>query len=119
MSESQVLPAGIRTVTGTVMFRERIALPPGAVVTVRFNDVTRVEAPALVLAATAIPVEGQVPVPFSLSIDAADVAENALIGVWARLRSEVGTWQSDAAYPVLTRGAGDTAEVLVRRMETS
>ena len=119
MSESQVPPVGIRTVTGTVLFRERIALPPGAVVTVRVNDVSRADAPAFVLAATAIPVEGQVPVPFSLSIDAADVADTASISVWARLRSEVGTWQSDAAYPVLTGGAGDTADVLVRRLPTS
>ena len=49
MSESQVAQAGIRTVTGTVLFRERIALPPGAVVTVRVNDVSRVDAPASVL----------------------------------------------------------------------
>jgi hypothetical protein len=36
--------------------------------------------------------------------------------VWARLRSEVGTWQSDAPYPVLTNGAPDVAEIIVRRV---
>jgi hypothetical protein len=60
-------------------------------------------------------VAGQVPVPFELAIDAADVDERADIAVWARLRSTVGTWVSDTHTPVLTRGAGNTADVLVRR----
>jgi uncharacterized lipoprotein YbaY len=67
-------------VSGTVSSRERIALPPGAVVTVRVAEVSR-----------------------------ADIA------VWARLRSAVGTWVSDTHTPVLTPGAGDTADVVVRR----
>lgn len=107
----------LRTVTGTVTFRERIALPPGAVVTVRVVDVSRADAPATVLAATAITVEGQVPVPFTVTVDAADVDERASISVWARLRSAVGVWQTDSHTAVLTRGASDTADVVVRRTD--
>lgn len=43
-------PASRATVTGTVTYRERIALPPGATVTVRLQDVSRADAPAEVLA---------------------------------------------------------------------
>ncbi len=105
----------LRVVSGTVSFRERIALPPGAVVTVRVADVSLADAPAVVLAQNAIEVVGQVPVPFELAVDAADVDERATIAIWARLRSAVGTWVSDTHTPVLTRGAGNTADVVVRR----
>jgi putative lipoprotein len=106
----------VRTVTGTVSNRERIALPPGAVVTVGLSDVSKADAPAVVLAQAAVEVTGQVPVPFQLSDDSADVDERASITVWARLRSEVGTWMTDAHIPVLTRGSADVADVTVRRV---
>jgi putative lipoprotein len=105
----------LHVVSGTVSFRERIALPPGAVVTVRVADVSRADGPAVILAQNAIEVAGQVPVPFELAVDAADVDARADIAVWARLRSTVGTWVSDTHTPVLTRGAGNTADVVVRR----
>ncbi|MGH8774240.1 MAG: YbaY family lipoprotein [Jiangellaceae bacterium] len=106
-------------VTGTVAFRERIALPPGAVLTVRVADVSLADAPAVILAQNAVQVTGQVPIPFELAVDAADVDERASISVWARLRSEVGTWVSDTHTPVLTRGAGNVAHVVVRRTPAS
>lgn len=106
----------VRTISGTVTYRERVALPPGAVVTVRVLDVSRADAPATVLAAGAFAVEGQVPVPYALTVDAADVGEQAMVTVWARLRSAVGTWQTDTHNAVLTRGAGDSAELVVRRI---
>jgi putative lipoprotein len=115
VADSTDQPA-VRRVSGTVSFRERIALPPGAVVTVELSDVSAADAAAAVLARTAVQVIGQVPVPFEPSVDAADVDEQASISVWARLRSEVGTWQSDAPYPVLTNGAPDVAEIIVRRV---
>jgi uncharacterized lipoprotein YbaY len=105
----------LRVVSGTVSFRERVALPPGAVVTVRVADISLADAPAVILAQNAIEVTGQVPVPFELAVDATDVDERADIAVWARLRSAVGTWVSDTHTPVLSRGAGDTADVVVRR----
>ena len=42
-------PASGATVTGSVRYRERIALPPGATVTERLQDVSRADAPAEVL----------------------------------------------------------------------
>jgi putative lipoprotein len=65
----------LHVVSGTVSFRERVALPPGAVVTVRVADVSRADGPAVILAQNAIEVAGQVPVPFELAVDAADVDE--------------------------------------------
>jgi putative lipoprotein len=108
--------AAVLRVTGTVSYRERVALPPGAVLTVRLSGVSKADAPAVVLAQSAVEVTGQVPVSFERSVDSADVDEHASIAVWARLRSEVGTWMTDTHVPVLTRGAADVADVIVRRV---
>jgi hypothetical protein len=71
---------------------------------VAVEDVSRANAPATVLAKTAVQVDGQVPIPFSLTIDAADVDDRATLSVRARLRSSVGMWISNTHNPVLTRG---------------
>ena len=47
--ESSGPPIGSR-VTGSVTYRERIALPPTAVVTVRLVDVSRADAPSVLIA---------------------------------------------------------------------
>ena len=54
------------SVTGRVTYRQRIALPPDAVVVVRVLDVSRADAPSITVAEQRIPVEHQVPIPFSL-----------------------------------------------------
>jgi hypothetical protein len=66
-------------VTGSVRYLERIALPARAVLTVAVEAVSRANAPATVLAKTAVQVDGQVPIPFSLTIDAADVDDRATL----------------------------------------
>lgn len=51
---------------GTVAFRERIALPASAVLTVRLLDLTRPDGPEVVLAERSISNPGQSPLPFTL-----------------------------------------------------
>ena len=58
-SEQQVL-------AGKVMYRERMAMPEGASVTVTLADVSRADAPARTIAEQHIDNPGQVPVPFEL-----------------------------------------------------
>ena len=65
----QVQPEGANpfTVTGTVTYLQRMALPPSAVIEVKFQDVFRADAPATVIAEQKITAEGkQVPIPFEL-----------------------------------------------------
>ena len=53
--------------TGTVTYRERIALPPNARVEVRLEDVSQADAPADEIASQTIAANGkQVPIPFEL-----------------------------------------------------
>src|SRR5690606_24499296 len=54
-----LLPAGgafatTRTLRGTVSYRERIALPPGAIVEVKLLDVSLADAPARIIAETRV-----------------------------------------------------------------
>ena len=69
-----VPPAGAKmaAVSGTVFYRERMALPPGAALTVQLADVSKADAPADVIATETKMLTTQVPVPFSLSYDPTD-----------------------------------------------
>ena len=82
------------TVTGTVLFRESIAVPPGAIATVKLVDTA-----GEVLAATAIDVHG-VPTEFALSVDPSFVADPSALLIWAMLRTEVGVWGTTDLVPV-------------------
>ena len=57
-------------VSGRVTYRQRIALPPGAVLVVSVLDVSRVDAPSVTVAEQRIEVEHQVPIPFEVRVDA-------------------------------------------------
>jgi len=54
---------------GVVTYRERMALPPGAVVTVSLQDVSLADAPSVTLAQAVVPVRHQVPVDYVLRYD--------------------------------------------------
>ena len=65
-TEMESTEASMKTITGTVAYRERIALPPNAVVTIALEDVSLADAPAKVLAKQTFETEGkQVPLSFS------------------------------------------------------
>ena len=95
------------TVTGNVFIRERIAVPPGAVATVKLVD-TEGE----VLAATATEAPG-VPTEFALHVDPALVADPDKLLIWAMLRTEVGVWGTTDLVPV----EGDSTAVLLTKIE--
>jgi putative lipoprotein len=60
-------PGEIAMIRGTAAYRERMALPPGAVLEVRLEDVSRADAPAELLASATIVTDRQVPIPFALA----------------------------------------------------
>jgi putative lipoprotein len=103
-------------ITGTATYRERIALPPGAVLEVELRDLSRADAPGAPIAAARIAVEGQVPIRFALPFDAARIEPQGRYGVAARLLpgEEVG-FRSERPVPVLTQGAGREVEILLLR----
>ena len=67
-------------VSGTVWIRQKVALPPDAVLTVTLSDVSLADAPSKVLAQKAVRTEGkQSPFSFVLPFNPADVQPNARI----------------------------------------
>ncbi len=104
------------TLTGTVIYLQRIALPPDAEVTVTLVDVSRADAAAVPLGATTFKTDGkQVPLAYAIAYDASEVDERMTYAVSVRIN--VGgklAWISDTRTPALTRGAPkDSIEVRV------
>lgn len=109
-------PAQSATLKGTVTYRERIALPPSAVVKVQLVDVSRADAPAVVLGEQLIRTEGrQVPFAFEIAYDPKRIEDRFTYAVQARIEVDGQLrFINDQRYPVLTRGAVDRAELLLR-----
>lgn len=99
------------TLTGTAAYRERIALPPEAVLEVRLEDVSRADAPSRTLAMKQYALSG-VPMDFTLEYDDALIRD----GLSYVLRATISMndrllFTTDTAHPVLTRGAGSHVDI--------
>ncbi len=95
------------TVSGTVTYLQRIALPPDAVVTVRIEDVSKADAIAEVIGEQVIHTDGaQVPFPFEVAYDTDQIEENHSYSLRVRIEDSAGKllWINDTSVPVITRG---------------
>jgi len=81
-------PAPKASLDGEVFYLQRIALPPTAILSVSLQDVSLMDAPAVTLAEQKGPVKGQVPLPFHLSYDPAQVKPGHSYSVSARIEVE-------------------------------
>ncbi|WP_327439865.1 YbaY family lipoprotein [Pseudomonas donghuensis] len=70
---------------GEVFYLQRIALPPAATLSVALQDVSLMDAPAVTLASQSGPVKGNVPLPFHLNYDPAQVKPGHRYAVSARI----------------------------------
>jgi putative lipoprotein len=105
----------VGNVTGTVTYRQRIALPSSAVVIVHLQDVYLPDAPSPFLAEYKTTLGGrQVPIPFTLKFDPTKIdpkhpyAVEASILVHGKLR-----FTNDTAYLVLTQGHPAKIEMIL------
>jgi len=103
-TEMESTEASMKTITGTVAYRERIALPPHAVVTVALEDVSLADAPAKVLAKQTFETEGkQVPLAFELSYNSNDIQPNHRYSLRARIEVDGKLrFINDTSIPVIT-----------------
>ncbi len=108
-------PAGANTVTGTVSYMVRMALPPTAIIQVQLLDVSLADAPAKVLAEEKITLgDRQVPVAFTLTADPAKIEQNHMYSVSAHILVDGQLrFISDKSYAVITRGNPNQVEVIV------
>ncbi|KQZ69288.1 hypothetical protein ASE06_00145 [Sphingopyxis sp. Root214] len=79
------------TVTGSIAYRERIALPPTAQIEVSLDDVSLADAPARNLARQIFKADGkQVPFAFTLTVDKARIEPRNSYAVSARITGPDG-----------------------------
>lgn len=96
----------VSTVTGTITYRERIALTPDAVVEVKLLDVSRADASSITIGEQIIANPGQVPIAFEIEYDPADIDERFSYAIGVRI-TEGGelSFINDTRYSVITNGS--------------
>nr|WP_086940705.1 YbaY family lipoprotein [Thaumasiovibrio occultus] len=91
-------------VTGEVMYRERIALPDDAKITVSLQDVSKMDVAAEVISQHVFLSRGeQVPLSYALSFDRDKIRPNHTYAVSARIEVDGKLWFiTDTQYRVIT-----------------
>lgn len=101
-------------ITGTISYRERLALTDSAVVRVTLRDVSLQDVRAPLLAEQEITAPGQVPIRFELHYSPADIDERRSYAVRATIHDRGRLlFTTDTHVPVLTRGGGREAHLTV------
>jgi len=109
-------PLNQGTVSGTVSYLQRIALPPEAVIQVQLLDVSLADVPAKIIAKQTINLgQRQVPIPFELTYDSTMIDEKHTYSLSAKitLNGEL-RFLTDKSYPVVTRGNPARADLILK-----
>ena len=112
--------AGAAQVKGTATYRERIALTPDVVFEAMLENVSKADAPAVVVGSVRIDKPGQVPIRFEIPFDPARIEQRRSYSVRARIMvGQKLLLTTDQAYPVPTRGHGNEVQLLLRMVGAS
>jgi len=100
----------------TALYRERIMLPPGHVLTVRVEDVSLADAPARVLAEASEPLTGGPPYTVTLGFPTSQIDPRHSYAARAEIRDGDGrlVFVTDTRHSVLTNGAPASAEIVLK-----
>jgi copper homeostasis protein (lipoprotein) len=103
-------------VMGSASYRERMALLPGAVLEVTLEDVTKADAPAVIVGRTRLENPGNPPFDFAVPYDPKELLTNHRYEVRARILSGAKLlFVTDTGYPILTLGHKGPAKLLLVR----
>ena len=102
------------SVRGTVTYRERLALTPGATLVVELRDVSYADAAAPLIARQTISDPGQVPIEFRVGYNRQDISSRNTYAISAQIVESDGrlAFTNDTAYDVITGGNPDRVEKL-------
>jgi putative lipoprotein len=90
------------------------------VLEVELLDISRQDVAAVRIAQASIPVQGQVPIAFTLPFDPARIEERFTYAVRGEIRvAGQVAFRTDRVFPVLTRGAGNRVDLLLVRARES
>ena len=103
------------SVSGTVTYRERLALTPGAKLEVQLRDTSLQDAAAPLIAQQVIENPGQVPIEFEIEYNRDDIESRNTYSVQARIVESDGrlAFINDTAYDVITGGNPRQVEMLL------
>jgi|GEM_PF-2231300 len=115
---ANIIRAAPQSVTGTVSYLQRIALPPNATLVVKLLDVSKMDVAATVVAKKVYTNIGQVPVKFSLPYTLAQIAGSSTYAVDAEIRYGGKTrWRPKQQYRVITNGSPDIVEIIMTQVK--
>ncbi|MDG1462828.1 MAG: YbaY family lipoprotein [Gammaproteobacteria bacterium] len=112
----QEIPAipEMKSITGTISYREKILLTPAATVTVVLQDISKADAPATLIAEQVINTPGQIPVPFEILYNPEVIDERMTYAVRATIyEGDQKRFVTDAAYSVLTNSNGNKTDLML------
>jgi putative lipoprotein len=110
-------PRDAASVSGTITYRERMALPDTARVELQILDVTNEDAEPTLVAEKLLETPGQVPIAFSIGYDPRAIDANHTYALRAKIRVGDDLWfGSPFDVRVLTAGNPTRAEVMLDRI---
>ena len=103
------------SVSGSVTYRERLALSPGAKLVVELRDVSYQDAAAPLIARQTISDPGQVPIKFKIEYNRDDIDSRNVYSITARIveSDDRLAFINDTAYEVITRGKPSKVDMLL------
>jgi len=105
------------TVRGEAIYRERLAVPPGAQLEVLLLDVSRADAPSQTIGGVTLTDVGQPPYPFEIAYRPDQIVPSHQYVVRARLTHEGRLlFTTDRAYPVITAGHPTEVQLVLKRV---
>ena len=107
------------SVSGTITYRERLTLSPGASVVMELRDVSYADASAPLIARQTISDPGQVLIKFKVEYSREDIDSRNRYSISARIIESDGrlAFINDAAYDVITHGNPDRVDMLLVLVE--
>ncbi len=113
MPNHSAIDSAPQSVSGTVSYLQRIALPTNSLLIVQLVEIARVDAPAIKIAAMRIRTTTQVPIPFRIKYTLAKIDPRHTYAIEARILIQGKlSWINAQRYTVITHG--NPREVAIR-----
>jgi putative lipoprotein len=102
----------VETISGTLSYRERIALPPGAQMEIVVSDITLGRDQELILSRELNTIgQGSPPIPFSINVSKLNLSDGPLYGLRAFIRERDGAILFRTSEPFLLNLRSDTVNI--------
>jgi putative lipoprotein len=107
----------MKTIEGSVFYRERIMLPPNAEITVTLEDTSKMDVAADIIATTTFPAVGGPPWGFTLGYDSTTIDSRHRYAVRARIEANGQLmFTNTTQIPAFSGAEGKPLEILVSRV---